>query len=111
MPPVIDRTKCIGCHGAAESNCERICPGDLMIRDESGKATIRKARDCWDCMCCVKVCPVGAIALRTPFELGARGAELIPKVCRNEITWTCTDIYGKTEVYTVTTRNTGDKIK
>lgn len=105
MPPVVDMTKCIGCNGAVESNCERVCPGDLMFRGKNGKATIRKARDCWDCMCCVKACPVKAISLRTPFELGGRGAELIPEIHQNEITWKCTDIYGKTESYTMVTRN------
>ena len=105
MPPIVNKKKCIGCNGAAESNCEKVCPGDLMVRDSEGKAMIRKARDCWDCMCCVKACPVKAISLRTPFQLGYRGAELIPDVHKNEITWTCTDIYGKTETYTMKTRN------
>lgn len=105
MPPIVDKKKCIGCQGAAESNCERVCPGDLMIRGADGKAAIRKPRDCWDCMSCVKVCPVKAISLRPPFQIGYRGAELIPEVHKDKIVWTCTDINGKTEIYTVRTRN------
>ena len=99
MPPIVNIRKCTGCNGAPESRCENVCPGDLMVRSEDGKAYCRKSRDCWDCMCCAKVCPVGAISIRAPYELGYRGASLTPKILGNEIEWTCVDIYGKKEVY------------
>lgn len=35
----------------------------------------------------------------------AKGPGLVPDIHKNEITWTCTDINGKTEIYKMQTRN------
>ena len=59
MPPKVDTRKCTGCAGSAESCCERACPGDLMaVSPENGKAYCRATNECWDCMSCVKACPL-----------------------------------------------------
>lgn len=99
MPPHVNPKKCNGCEGRTESFCEEICPGDLMFVGEDGKAHCRSLRDCWDCMCCTKACPRKAIETRIPFQLGYVGARLVPFVGRNAITWKCTDIHGKTEIF------------
>jgi len=64
MTVVVDREKCNGC-----GECKRLCPGDLMELDSEGKAFIREPGDCWDCMSCVKACPVQALGIRLPFPL------------------------------------------
>lgn len=101
MPPVVKQEKCIAC-GA----CENICPGNLMVlEDSNSRAYCRSARDCWDCMACVKACPVQALEVRIPYQLGYYPAKLIPEVSRTEIVWTCSDIYGKEETFKVKVRN------
>ena len=38
MPPIVNVKKCNGCKGRAETFCEEICPGDLMmLNPETGK--------------------------------------------------------------------------
>lgn len=101
MPPLIKKELCVGC-----GSCEEICPGDLMELDEAtNTARCRSARDCWDCMACVKACPKGAIETRIPYQLGYYPAKLIPKMKEKEIEWTCIDINGHVEKLTVQTYN------
>jgi adenylylsulfate reductase subunit B len=99
MPPMIVTQLCIGC-GA----CENICPGDLMEVKE-GKAFCRSRRDCWDCMSCVKACPVQALEIRIPYQLGYYPAKLIPVMKEKEISWSVTDINGKEEKFIIKVRN------
>ena len=109
MPPKINIQKCDGCLGIAEPLCMRICPGDLLFVDDTGKAGCRKTRDCWDCMSCVKICPQEAISLKLPYQLGYYPAQLIPKVGADHITWICVDLHGKVERFTMRTRNKRDE--
>ena len=112
MPPMVDKKKCNGCRGKEEPLCVNICPGDLMTIGKDEKAFCRPMRDCWDCMCCTKICPMKAIETRIPYQLGYHGAKLTPFVGKNTITWICTDIYGNEERFKYNTRNTrcsGDK--
>lgn len=96
MPPIVDPHKCNGCQGRAETFCEEICPGDLMALDTTtGKAFLRSARDCWDCMSCVKACPRNALETKMPYQLGYFKASLRPIMGKNTITWKCRDIHGK----------------
>ncbi|MEW6264249.1 MAG: 4Fe-4S binding protein [Thermodesulfobacteriota bacterium] len=106
MPPKVDIEKCDGCKAQAEPLCEQICPGDLMTLGPDRKAFCRSLRDCWDCMSCTKVCPVGAIETRIPYQLGYFGAKLTPMVGANSITWTAVDINGKVERFRYKTRTT-----
>ena len=106
MPPKVNPQKCDGCRAENEPLCVQICPGDLMVLDENtGKAYCRSARDCWDCMSCVKACPHGAIETRLPYQLGYYPAKLIPLVGSNKISWTVVDIHGNVERFTFKTRN------
>ena len=105
MPPRVDLEKCDGCKAQAETLCEQICPGDLMVLGDNGKAYCRAKRDCWDCMSCTKACPVGAIETRIPYQLGYHKAQLIPMMGTNSITWTCVDIHGNVERYRYRNRN------
>ena len=83
------------------------CPGDLMALDEAErKAFIREPRDCWDCFCCIKACPRGAISCRLPFQLADFGATLQPKVRPEKIEWVCTTPAGKREEFSLPTRRT-----
>lgn len=98
MPPKIDFEKCDGCKAQDEPLCEQVCPGNLMaLNQTTKKAYCRTLRDCWDCMSCTKICPVGAIESRVPYQIGYHGAKLIPMMGTNTITWTCVDIHGKIE--------------
>lgn len=94
MPPRVDKEKCDGCKGKDEPLCEQICPGNLMTLNENQKAYCRPYRHCWDCMSCTKICPVGAIETRLPFQIGYQGAKLVPLMGTDTITWTCEDING-----------------
>ena len=49
------------------------------------------------CRVCEKVCPVGAIETRMPYQLGYHKAQLIPMMGTDTITWTCVDIHGNVE--------------
>jgi len=100
MPPRIRLDKCNGCEGLPESKCEEACPGNLMAVDSrTGKAYVRFAGDCWDCMSCTKACPTKAIETRVPYQIGYHKASLKPIMGKNTITWKCVDIHGKEETY------------
>lgn len=105
MPPKIDTHKCNGCVGRAESFCEEVCPGDLMVvLAETGKAHCRSPRDCWDCMSCIKACPKRALETRIPYQLGYYKASLKPIMGKDRITWKCTDLNGKECTYSYVNR-------
>ena len=82
----IDREKCHGCPQRQEGKCERICPGNLIKRN-NGKAQIDKAGECWDCAACVKACPAKAISLYLPEEIGGKGGEMLVDIKKDEIIW------------------------
>ena len=73
MPPRVDFTKCDGCKAQDEPLCEQVCPGDLMTLGENGKAICRETSDCWDCMSCTKICPVGAIETNPSTKVTSTG--------------------------------------
>lgn len=76
-----------------------------MVLGEDNKAYCRPLRDCWDCMSCVKICPMNAIETRIPFQLGYHGAKLTPLVGKDFITWICRDINGVEERFKCRNRN------
>ncbi len=82
----INPNLCNGCPGRKEGRCERICPGNLIERKQ-GKAVIEHKSDCWDCAACVKACPMNAIEIYLPEEIGGQGANLLAQVKEDEILW------------------------
>jgi adenylylsulfate reductase subunit B len=100
MTVVVNTKKCNGCGHLGEPQCVKICPGDLMAIDpETGKSYIKEEGDCWDCMACVKICPMRALEIKLPYQLAYYKASLIPRVSKETITWTVTDIDGNTETF------------
>ena len=101
MTVVIDSNKCTGC-----GKCVEICPGNLLYFEKEKKNVVRITSDaeCWDCMACVKACPVLAVKTKLPFQLANRGATLLPKVFKDKIQWTLTYEDGKIEEFEVKTK-------
>ncbi|MCK5187493.1 MAG: hypothetical protein KAR43_10225 [Deltaproteobacteria bacterium] len=89
-----------------EPPCMKSCPGDLIYKDFSiKKAVLRSKSDCWDCYCCVKVCPKEAIDLILSYEISNRGASLKPKLIDNNIIeWVLKDRKGEISTYRQSTK-------
>jgi adenylylsulfate reductase subunit B len=65
MPSFVFAEKCDGCKGQDKTACMYICPNDLMVLDkEKMKAYNRDPSMCWECQCCVKICPQQAMDVR-----------------------------------------------
>lgn len=105
MTVVVNETKCTGCEGLEYPKCVNCCPGDLMALGEDKKSYIRDEKDCWDCMACVKECPHSAITTRLPYQIALYKATLQPRVYRDKIKWTLSDIDGKTEDFEIKTKD------
>lgn len=100
MPPRVLLDKCNGCKGLEEAKCEESCPGDLMaVNEDAMKAYCRNTHDCWDCMSCIKACPMNALEIRIPYQIGYHKATLKPFMTSNMITWKCVDINGEESTY------------
>ncbi len=105
MTVVVHTKKCNACRHLDGPRCEELCPGNLMtINPETGKAKIREPRDCWDCMVCVKACPMRAIESRLPYQLACFGATLSPREMKDRIIWTLEGIDGSVEIFEIKTR-------
>jgi adenylylsulfate reductase subunit B len=66
-----------------------ICPHDLMLLDtEKMKAFNQEPDQCWECMCCVKVCPRNAIEVRPCADFVPMGGVAIPPRTDSTIMWT-----------------------
>ena len=67
----IDQRLCRQC-----GKCVEACPGNLIKKDETGKAFLRRPRDCWGCVSCLKECAFGAISLYLGAEIGGMGSAM-----------------------------------
>jgi adenylylsulfate reductase subunit B len=102
---IVDLKKCNGCRHLEEPQCEKLCPGDLMVLNpETKKAFINVEKDCWDCMVCVKACPMRAIETKLPFSIVYYGASLKPTVKKDSIIWSLKDSDGNEEIFEIKTR-------
>ncbi len=105
MTVKVDLKRCNGCRQLDEPQCRKLCPGDLMqISSVNGKAYINGERDCWDCMVCVKACPMMAVQTKLPYSIAYFGASLRPKAKKDMIEWTLEDGTGKVETFHIKTR-------
>ena len=89
MPSFIIMEKCDGCKGQDKTACQYVCPNDLMVlNQETNKAYNRDPVMCWECMCCVKICPQQAIAVRGYADFVPLGASITPLRGTEDIMWT-----------------------
>jgi len=66
-----------------------ICPNDLMVLDKNAmKAHNQEPDQCWECQCCVKICPTQAIDIRGYADFIPLGAQVIPLRSSDSIMWT-----------------------
>lgn len=94
MGAITDKTKCIGC-----GRCINVCPGNLIKKDDDGKAYLKCLSDCWNCASCIKECPVQAISLRLPVEFGGYGADMFARKKDNITEWEILRADGKRIVF------------
>ncbi|MTI81434.1 MAG: adenylyl-sulfate reductase subunit beta [Firmicutes bacterium] len=89
MPSYVIQEKCDGCKGQDKTACMYICPNDLMLLDrDKMKAYNRDVAMCWECYCCVKICPQQAIDVRGYADFVPMGASAVPLRSSDSIMWT-----------------------
>jgi adenylylsulfate reductase, subunit B len=89
MPSFVIDEKCDGCKGQDKTACMYICPNDLMVLDmEKMKAYNRDPSMCWECQCCVKICPQQAMDVRGYSDFIPLGASCVPLRGSEDIMWT-----------------------
>ena len=89
MPSYVITEKCDGCKGQDKTACMYICPNDLMVLDKDKmKAYNRDPMMCWECMCCVKLCPQQAMDVRGYADFVPMGASVVPLRSTQDIMWT-----------------------
>lgn len=92
----IDLEKCQGCW-----QCQKVCPGNLVYPDSTGKAQIRNPKDCWGCTACLKECQAGAIKYFLGPDIGGRGTYLYAVGSKDTLEWHFIKPQGKELVITV----------
>lgn len=95
----ISKNKCIGCNG-----CIKVCPGNLIYKDDNNKAFIKYPKDCWGCTACLKECNSQAIEYYLGADIGGKGGHLHTKDEKNFLHWHITDKEGKKIVVTIDKR-------
>ena len=89
MPSFVNPEKCDGCKALDKTACQHICPNDLMVLDkDSMKAYNQEPEQCWECMCCVKICPTQAMDVRGYADFVPMGGAVIPMRSTDNIMWT-----------------------
>ncbi len=113
MPSYVITEKCDGCKGQDRTACMYICPNDLMVLDVDGsagygemKAYNRDPQMCWECMCCVKLCPQQAMDVRGYADFVPLGASATPLRGTEDIMWTVKFRDGSLKRFKFTTRTT-----
>ena len=107
MPSYVIDEKCDGCKGQDKTACMHICPNDLMVLDtERMKAYNREPSYCWECYCCIKLCPTQAMDVRGYADFMPLGAASTPLRGTEDIMWTITFRDGRIKRFKYQTRTT-----
>ena len=89
MPSYVIPDKCDGCKALDKTACQYICPNNLMVLDkDTQKAYNQEPDQCWECYCCVKICPQGAMDVRGYADFVPMGASVVPLRSTDSIMWT-----------------------
>jgi adenylylsulfate reductase subunit B len=89
MPSYVNASKCDGCKAQDKTACQHACPNDLMVLDKEKMKAYNQAPDmCWECMCCVKICPTQAMEVRGYADFVPLGASVTPLRSSDSIMWT-----------------------
>ena len=89
MPSYVNPEKCDGCKALDRTACQYICPNDLMVLNKATEKAYNRDPDmCWECQCCVKICPTQAIAIRGYADFMPLGASVVPMRSTDSIMWT-----------------------
>ena len=107
MPSYVIMEKCDGCKGLDKTACQYICPNDLMeLNQGTMKAYNRDPSMCWECMCCVKICPQQAMAVRGYADFVPMGGSVTPLRGTEDIMWTVKFRNGTLKRFKFPTRTT-----
>lgn len=79
----------------------------MALDPKTKKAFIWDNSDCWNCLVCVKHCPVNAVTLKLPKSIARYDATLMPEMKRDKIVWTLIDPDGKVEKFEITRKTVG----
>ena len=89
MPSYVITEKCDGCKALDKTACQFICPNDLMVLNKDLMKAYNQAPEmCWECMCCVKICPTQAMEVRGYADFVPLGASVTPMRSTDAIMWT-----------------------
>ncbi len=109
MPSFVMTEKCDGCKGQDKTACMYICPNDLMMLDkERMKGYNQEPQYCWECYCCVKICPQQAMDVRSYQDFAPMGAASTPLRGSEDIMWTITYRDGRIKRFKYPTRRTAE---
>ena len=91
MPSFVNPEKCDGCKALDKTACQYACPNDLMVLNkDTMKAYNQEPDQCWECQCCVKICPPQAMDIRGYADFIPMGASCVPLRSSDNIMWTIT---------------------
>ncbi len=89
MPSFVIPEKCDGCKALDKTACQYICPNDLMVLNKDTMLAYNQdPSQCWECMCCVKMCAQSAIDVRGYADFVPMGASVVPMRSTDSIMWT-----------------------
>jgi adenylylsulfate reductase subunit B len=60
----------------------------MVLNKDSMKAYNQEPDTCWECQCCVKICPVQAVEVRGYADFIPMGASVTPLRSSDSIMWT-----------------------
>lgn len=78
----INKSKCVSC-----GKCLKVCPGNLIYKDEDNKAYIKYKRACWGCSACIKECKSCAISYYLEPDIGGCGTSMYTMDNKDTLEW------------------------